>query len=228
MYVSPTCGKMPAGAKQGQRDVLATIDDANLRIYVVRALKNGGRQQDVGRVTQIVTDPRAAQYWDEHRVLTDAEWPLRRDLHLVRTAGALGRRSTSETGLSGGRARPRIQSPLSAIRRAALRGQDTGDAHREEQVAHRAPSRRHTKEPPRGEQPKCPRLRSPRPASDNDRRGAAPDPGLLASAFTTSGSDSRRTSQELHAEDTLAERSWRPGRGAPTGGHTWQNHLISS
>jgi len=72
MYVSPTCGKMPAGAKQGQRDVLATIDDANLRIYVVRALKNGGRQQDVGRVTQIVTDPRAAQYWDEHRVLTDA------------------------------------------------------------------------------------------------------------------------------------------------------------
>src|SRR6266446_2947029 len=40
--------------------------------YVAWAPKNGGRQQDVGRVTQIVTDPRAAQYWDGHRVLTDA------------------------------------------------------------------------------------------------------------------------------------------------------------
>src|SRR5213592_1447744 len=48
------------------------FDRANLRIYVVWAPKNGGRQQDVGRVTQIVTDPRAAQYWDGHRVLTDA------------------------------------------------------------------------------------------------------------------------------------------------------------
>ena len=72
MYVSPTCGECLRGAKQGQKDVLATIDDANLRIYVVWAPKNGGRQQDVGRVTQIVTDPRAAQYWDGHRVLTDA------------------------------------------------------------------------------------------------------------------------------------------------------------
>src|SRR5436309_10554780 len=53
------------GAKQSQKDVLGTIDDANLRIYIVWAPKNGGRQQDVGRVTQIVTDPRAAQYWDE-------------------------------------------------------------------------------------------------------------------------------------------------------------------
>jgi len=54
MYVSPTCGECLRGAKQGQKDVLATIDDA------------------VGRVTQIVTDPRAAQYWDGQRVLTDA------------------------------------------------------------------------------------------------------------------------------------------------------------
>lgn len=72
MYVSPTCGECLRGAKQAQTNVLATIDDANLRIYVVWAPKNGGRQQDVGRVTQIVTDPRAAQYWDGHRVLTDA------------------------------------------------------------------------------------------------------------------------------------------------------------
>src|SRR5213592_477985 len=61
-----------SGGSHGQKDVLATIDDANLRIYVVWAPKNGGRQQDVGKVTQLVTDPRAAQYWDGHRVLTDA------------------------------------------------------------------------------------------------------------------------------------------------------------
>jgi hypothetical protein len=72
MYVSPTCGECLRGAKQSQQQVLATISDPNLRIYVVWAPKNGGRQQDVGRVTQIVTDPRAAQYWDGHRVLTDA------------------------------------------------------------------------------------------------------------------------------------------------------------
>jgi hypothetical protein len=72
MYVSPTCGECLRGAKQGQQQVLATIGDPTLRVYVVWAPKNGGRQQDVGRVTQIVTDPRAAQYWDGHRVLTDA------------------------------------------------------------------------------------------------------------------------------------------------------------
>jgi hypothetical protein len=72
MYVSPTCGECLRGAKQGQQQVLATIGDPTLRVYVVWAPKNGGRQQDVGRVTQIVTDPRATQYWDGHRVLTDA------------------------------------------------------------------------------------------------------------------------------------------------------------
>ena len=72
MYVSPTCGECLRGAKQTQNSVLATIDDANLRIYVVWAPKNGGREQDVGRVTQIVSDQRAAQFWDGHRVLTDA------------------------------------------------------------------------------------------------------------------------------------------------------------
>ena len=72
MYVSPTCGECLRGAKQTQNKVLATIDNANLRIYVVWAPKNGGRKQDVGRVTEIVTDPRAAQYWDGHRILTDA------------------------------------------------------------------------------------------------------------------------------------------------------------
>ncbi len=72
MYVSPTCGECLRGAKLAQNQVLATIGDPTLRVYVVWAPKNGGREQDVGRVTQIVTDPRAAQYWDGHRVLTDA------------------------------------------------------------------------------------------------------------------------------------------------------------
>ncbi len=72
MYVSPTCGECLRGARQAQDHVLAALGDSSLRIYVVWAPKNGGRQQDVGRVAQIVTDPRAGQYWDGHRVLTDA------------------------------------------------------------------------------------------------------------------------------------------------------------
>src|SRR5437870_13542401 len=72
MYVSPTCGGCLRGAKETQARVLATVHDTSLRVYVVWAPKNGGRQQDVGNVTQVVYDPRAAQYWDWHRVLTDA------------------------------------------------------------------------------------------------------------------------------------------------------------
>ena len=72
MYVSPTCGGCLRGAKQSQEDVLASIANPNLRVYVVWAAKNGGREQDVARVTSLVTDPRAAQYWDGHRVMTDA------------------------------------------------------------------------------------------------------------------------------------------------------------
>ncbi len=70
MYVSPTCGECLRGAKQTQERVLAANDNPNLRIYVVWARKNGGREQDVGRVTRLVTDPRAVQYWDAYRVVT--------------------------------------------------------------------------------------------------------------------------------------------------------------
>jgi hypothetical protein len=70
MYVSPTCGGCLRGARQAENQVLATVADPDLRIYVVWAPKNGGRQQDVEPVAHIVTDPRATQYWD--RVLTDA------------------------------------------------------------------------------------------------------------------------------------------------------------
>jgi hypothetical protein len=70
IYVSPTCGGCLRGAKQTQERVLAANANPNLRIYVVWAPKNGGREQDVGPVTRLVTDPRAAQYWDAYRVVT--------------------------------------------------------------------------------------------------------------------------------------------------------------
>src|SRR5207245_5323121 len=66
----------------------------------------------------------------------------RRDLHVVWKTGPLGECGASETGLFGGCARPRIQSPQSAIRCAALGGQGAGDAEHREQVA--KPSFRHT------------------------------------------------------------------------------------
>src|SRR5713226_6655502 len=79
------------------------------------------------------------------------ERPMRRDLHVVWKTSPLGECGASETGLSRGCARPRIQSPQSAIRRAALRRQGAGDAEHREQVANRAPSRDHTKELSGGE-----------------------------------------------------------------------------
>lgn len=72
MYVSPTCGGCLRGAKQTQQQVLAALGQPSLRIYVVWAPKNGGREQDVAAVTGLVTDPRAAQYWDAQRAVTDA------------------------------------------------------------------------------------------------------------------------------------------------------------
>ncbi len=72
MYVSPTCGECLRGAKQTQQQVLAAVANPNLRIYVVWAPKNGGREQDVRRVTDLVTDPRAIQYWDGRRAVTAA------------------------------------------------------------------------------------------------------------------------------------------------------------
>src|SRR2546422_3358130 len=70
MYVSPTCGGCLRGAKETQARILATVHDTSLRVYVLWAPKNGGRQQDVGKVTQLVTDPRAPQQRDGPPVLT--------------------------------------------------------------------------------------------------------------------------------------------------------------
>ncbi len=72
MYVSPTCGGCLRGAKQIQERVLAEIGGEHLVAYVVWAPKNGARQRDVARVTGIITDPRATQYWDDHGVVARA------------------------------------------------------------------------------------------------------------------------------------------------------------
>lgn len=66
MYVSPTCGGCLRGADQSQKHILAQIDSDDLSVYVVWAPKNGAREEHVNRVTDLVTDERARQYWDEY------------------------------------------------------------------------------------------------------------------------------------------------------------------
>jgi hypothetical protein len=66
MYVSPTCGGCLRGAEQSQEYILDTIDSKDLSVYVVWAPKNGAREEHVERVTRLVTDDRAVQYWDEY------------------------------------------------------------------------------------------------------------------------------------------------------------------
>ncbi len=72
MYVSPTCGGCLLGAKQTQKNVLATIDSPKLAAYVIWAPKNGGREKHVDRVLDLVTDARATQYWDGNGAAVDA------------------------------------------------------------------------------------------------------------------------------------------------------------
>lgn len=72
MYVSPTCGGCLRGAKQVQQDVLATTDSDHLEAYVVWGPKNGARERNVHRVTGLVADERATQYWDEFGVVARA------------------------------------------------------------------------------------------------------------------------------------------------------------
>lgn len=66
MYVSPTCGGCLLGARDMQQKVLEKIDDANVAAYVIWAPKNGGHEEHVDRVIDLVTDARAKQYWDEY------------------------------------------------------------------------------------------------------------------------------------------------------------------
>lgn len=66
MYVSPTCGGCLLGAREVQKDVLEKVDSDRIEAFVVWGPKNGAREEHVDRVTELVTDPRARQYWDEH------------------------------------------------------------------------------------------------------------------------------------------------------------------
>ncbi len=72
MYVSPTCGGCLRGAQQTQKNVLAPIDNPELAAYVVWVPKNGGREEHVNRVLDLVTDARATQYWDGNGAAVDA------------------------------------------------------------------------------------------------------------------------------------------------------------
>ena len=47
------------------------MDDPNLAAYVVWVPRNGAREPHVPRVTHLVTDPRASQYWDEYEAVVD-------------------------------------------------------------------------------------------------------------------------------------------------------------
>ncbi len=47
------------------------MDDPNLAAYVVWVPRNGARERHVPRVTRLVTDPRATQYWDAYETVVD-------------------------------------------------------------------------------------------------------------------------------------------------------------
>jgi hypothetical protein len=50
---------------------LDKIDDPNLAAHVVWVPRNGAKEQHVDRVTHLVTDGRAPQYWDETGAIID-------------------------------------------------------------------------------------------------------------------------------------------------------------
>ena len=66
MYVSPTCGGCLRGASAIQKEFLSEDGDSRLAVYVMWAPRNGARESHVDRVTRLVTDERAAHYWDAH------------------------------------------------------------------------------------------------------------------------------------------------------------------
>ena len=71
VYVSPTCGGCLRLADEVQKKALSEIDDSDLAVYVVWAPRNGAEEGHVERVTGLVDDPRAHQYWDGHGAVAD-------------------------------------------------------------------------------------------------------------------------------------------------------------
>ena len=71
MLVSPTCGGCLRGADQTQKKVLSRIDSDGLAAYAVWVPANSARERHMPRVTKLVHDPRATEYWDEYDVVED-------------------------------------------------------------------------------------------------------------------------------------------------------------
>ncbi|MGH7563445.1 MAG: hypothetical protein ACREK5_03365 [Gemmatimonadota bacterium] len=71
VYVSPTCGGCLRLADDLQKEVLSKVDDSDLAVYLVWAPRNGAEESHVERVTGLVDDPRAHQFWDGHGAVAD-------------------------------------------------------------------------------------------------------------------------------------------------------------
>ncbi len=71
VYVSPTCGGCLRLADELQKEVLSKVDDPDLAVYLVWAPRNGAEERHVERVTELMDDPRAHQYWDGHGAVAD-------------------------------------------------------------------------------------------------------------------------------------------------------------
>ena len=65
-YVAPTCGGCLKGAKLLQEEVLDRVASDDLSVLVVWVPKNSARERNVDKVTELVTDERAQQFWDVH------------------------------------------------------------------------------------------------------------------------------------------------------------------
>ena len=69
MLVAATCGGCLRGSSETQKYLLDKTDSPDLTAYVVWVPKNGAREEHMERVTGIVTDDRARQYWDAHEAV---------------------------------------------------------------------------------------------------------------------------------------------------------------
>ncbi len=73
LFVSPICPACVKGARIIQEDVLSTIDDDNLRVYVVwEPILPGDSVKQAQKSARLVTDPRVKQYWIPDRKLAVA------------------------------------------------------------------------------------------------------------------------------------------------------------
>lgn len=73
LFVSPICPACVKGARVIQEDVLSTIDDDNLRAYVVwEPILPGDSFERAQKSARVVTDARVKHYWSPDRKLAVA------------------------------------------------------------------------------------------------------------------------------------------------------------